>query len=167
MHLVSPCTRYHKCWNMEVVIIVEFTAFTWHCAHLQVLLHEAVTAPPDFGSPVFDETTMDADDSTSDHGTGNPLRDGSMLDLARSVSTHRLTANEVHAIDHLALQIHQRLESSRAVPHHSDEYARGSWLMTRAYIARALEDTIASPQFRGGAGSSDPPCSADVDPGLN
>ena len=72
---------------------------------------EAVTAPPDFGSPVVDEATMDAEDST--------------LDLATSVSTHRLTSNEVHAIDHLASQIHQRLESSRAVPHHSDEYARG------------------------------------------
>ena len=128
---------------------------------------EAVTAPPDFGSPVAAEATMDADDSNSDHGTGNPLRNGSVLDLARSVSTHRLTSNEVHAIDHLALQIHQRLESSRSVPHHSDEYARGSWLMTRAYIARALEDTIANPPVRDGAGSSDPPGSVDLDPGLN
>lgn len=109
---------------------------------------EAVTVPPDFGSPILDGATMDADDSTSDHGTGNPLRDGSMLDLARSVSTHRLTSNEVHAIDHLALQIHQRLESCRAVSHHSEEYARGSWLMTRAYIARALEETIANPHNR-------------------
>ena len=110
---------------------------------------------------------MDADDSVSDHGTGNPLSDGSVLDLARSVSTRRLTSSEVHAIDHLALQIHQRLESSRSVPHHSAEYARGSWLMTRAYLARALEDTLANPSFHGGAASSGPPGSGDPDPGLN
>ena len=83
---------------------------------------EAVASPPDFGSLVDAEAAMDADDSNSDHGAGNPLRNGSVLDLARSVSTHRLTSNEVHAIDHLALQIHQRLESPRSVPHHSDEY---------------------------------------------
>ena len=128
---------------------------------------EAVTSPPDFGSLVDAEAAMDADDSNSDHGAGNPLRNGSVLDLARSVSTHRLTSNEVHAIDHLALQIHQREESSRSVPHHSDEYARGSWLITRAYFARALEDTIANPPARDGAVSSDTPGSVDLDPGLN
>jgi hypothetical protein len=90
-----------------------------------------------------------------------------MLDLARSVFTHRLTSNEVHAIDHLALQIHQRLESFRVVPHPSADYARGSWLMTRAYIARALEDTLTRPHGRGSTGPSDPPGSEDLDPGLN
>ena len=126
---------------------------------------EAVTAPPDFGSPAAIEETMDADDADSEQGTGNSQNDGSVLDLARSVSTHRLTSNEMHALDHLALQIHQRLEASRSVPHHSAEYARGSWLMTRAYLARALEDTLANPSTLGGAASSDPPGLGD--PGLN
>ena len=39
--------------------------------------------------------------------------------------------------------------------------------MTRAYIARALEDTIANPPVQDGAASSDPPVSVDPDPGLN
>ena len=78
----------------------------------------------------------------SDHsarGFHNPLVAGSVLTLAQSVSTHRLTADEIQAVDTLAQQIHQRLEATRAVPHQSAEYAQGSWLLTRAYIARALE----------------------------
>ena len=37
--------------------------------------------------------------------------------------------------------------------------------MTRAYLARALEDTLANPSTLGGAASSDPPGLGD--PGLN
>ena len=127
-----------------------------------------ITAPPDFGSHTDEGAMADTSDSMLCHVTSNPLLDGSVLDLARSVSTLRLTSNEVHAIDHLALQIHQqRLESPRAVQHPSADYARGSWLMTRAYLARALEDTLTRPHGRGSARPSDPPSSEDLDPGLN
>ena len=124
---------------------------------------DTITVPPSFDSTSHEGTTMAAEDVTLHVATGNPIHDGSMLDLARTVSTYRITSNEIQKINPLAAQIHQRLETSRAIFNRSDEYARGSWLMTRAYIARVLEELSANPPDYVLGRSSNPSGSEDAD----
>ena len=142
---------------MVGAILAEFMAFMWLYIHLLPRLKQLrFHFPPNFDSTPDEGTAMAAEDITSHVATGNPIHDGSMLELARTVSTHRLTPQEIQEINQLAAQIHQRLETSRAIVHRSDEYARGSWLMTRTYIARALEESIANPPVQSIGSSSNP-----------
>lgn len=142
-----------------------------HGVHLAlyspVSASETLTVPPSYDSASYEDTTLATVDATSHVATGNPIHDGSMLDLARTVSTHRLMSDEIQEIHQLATRIHQRLETSRAIFHRSDEYVRSSWLMTRAYMARVLEELSANPPDLAFGRPSDPSGSDEADLGLS
>ena len=76
----------------------------------------------------------------------NRVIEGSVLMDAQPMTGHKLTPPEILRLDRLARQIHGRRESTRAVPHVSEDYAAGSRLTTRAYMARALETLVARPE---------------------
>ena len=80
-----------------------------------------------------------------------------------------MLASETAAIADLTRSIHTRLESARAVSHPSSEYSAGSWLMTRAYVARVLEGLpLALTSLPRPANNDDPADPPTVDePGLN
>ena len=59
---------------------------------------------------------------------------------AASVREPMLTAQEHQFLAEFTMHVHQRLMRSRGTGPHSSEYAEASWLTTRAYIVRSLED---------------------------
>ena len=59
---------------------------------------------------------------------------------AASVREPMLTAQEHQFLAEFTTHVHQRLMRSRGTGPHSSEYAEASWLTTRAYIVRSLED---------------------------
>ena len=59
---------------------------------------------------------------------------------AASVREPMLTAQEHQFLAEFTTHVHQRLMRNRGTGPHSSEYAEASWLTTRAYIVRSLED---------------------------
>ena len=101
---------------------------------------ESITAFPTMSGPLVSDSSTEL--SSGDHA---PSASGSVLQLARTLSAHSLLPEEIAAIERLTHQIHVRLEQARAVSQPPADYAAGSWLMTRAYVAKALDGVLLAP----------------------